>query len=108
VALVYSPAATGTSTARISHGLQNGGIAPIETRTRTRCWPEALEAGGDRHQGSIGNALDLSRAALFQIRQGLEYTTPPTSTCATAKQTHRGIELAAQGKRHARPDWASR
>jgi iron complex outermembrane receptor protein len=56
-------------------------------------------------KASIGNALELS-AALFQIRQGLEYTDAANVYVRNGEQTHRGIELAAQGKATRDLDWS--
>jgi iron complex outermembrane receptor protein len=55
------------------------------------------------HQVEIGakaaldNGINLS-AALFQIRQGLEYTDANDTYVRNGRETHRGIELTAQGK----------
>ena len=106
VALVYSPARAVNVYASFSHGLQNGGIAPMETENQNQMLApqrsRQVELGA---KATVGNALDLS-AALFQIRQGLEYTDAANVYVRSGEQTHRGIELAAQGKASRDLDWS--
>jgi len=106
VAVVYSPARAWNVYASFSHGLQNGGIAPMETENQNQMLApqrsRQVELGA---KASIGNALELS-AALFQIRQGLEYTDAANVYVRRGEQTHRGIELAAQGKATRDLDWS--
>jgi iron complex outermembrane receptor protein len=106
VALVYSPARAWNVYGSFSHGLQNGGIAPMETANQNQMLaPQRSRQVEIGTKASIGNALELS-AALFQIRQGLEYTDAANVYVRNGEQTHRGIELAAQGKATRDLDWS--
>lgn len=81
-----------------SQGLQHGGIAPFGTSNEFRVLDPArshqVEVGT---KGSLGDALQLS-AALFQIRQGLEYTDASNTYVRNGRETHRGLDLTASGK----------
>jgi len=98
-----------------SHGLQHGGIAPMGSSNEA----SVLAPGRSRQvefgaKGALANGLNLS-AALFQIRQGLEYEDPFQSVNVVVdgtaqerhpyvrggRQTHRGLELSADGRRGA-------
>jgi iron complex outermembrane receptor protein len=106
VALVFSPARDWNVYGAISHGLQHGGIAPMQTTNEN-----TVLAPQRSHQVEIGakaaldNGVNLS-AALFQIRQGLEYTDANNTFVRNGKETHRGIELTAQGKATPALDWS--
>ncbi|MFL6631881.1 MAG: TonB-dependent siderophore receptor [Massilia sp.] len=106
VALVFSPARDWNVYGAISHGLQHGGIAPMQTTNEN-----TVLAPQRSHQVEIGakaaldNGINLS-AALFQIRQGLEYTDANNTFVRNGKETHRGIELTAQGKATPALDWS--
>jgi iron complex outermembrane receptor protein len=98
VALVYSVVPDWNVYGSLSHGLEHGGIAPIQTTNEN----QALAASRSRQvelgvKGIVGDALALS-AALFQIRKGLEYTDAGNTFVRNGDETHRGLELAAQGK----------
>jgi iron complex outermembrane receptor protein len=85
-----------------SQGLQHGGIAPMQTTNENQVLEPArshqVEIGT---KGSLGDALSLS-AALFQIGQGLEYTDASNTYVRNGRETHRGLEVTANGK--ATPD----
>ncbi|KQV52256.1 TonB-dependent siderophore receptor [Massilia sp. Root335] len=106
VALVFSPARDWNVYGTISHGLQHGGVAPMQTTNENQ-----VLAPQRSHQVEIGakaalaNGLDLS-AALFQIRQGLEYTDAGNTFVRNGRETHRGIELTAQGRATPALDWS--
>jgi iron complex outermembrane receptor protein len=106
VALVFSPAHAWNVYAAVSHGLQHGGIAPMQTTNENQ-----VLAPQRSHQVEIGakaaldNGIDLS-AALFQIRQGLEYTDANNTFVRNGRETHRGVELTAQGKATPALDWS--
>ena len=106
VALVFSPARDWNVYGAVSHGLQHGGIAPMQTTNENQ-----VLAPQRSHQVEIGakaaldNGINLS-AALFQIRQGLEYTDARNTFVRNGKETHRGIELTAQGKATPALDWS--
>jgi iron complex outermembrane receptor protein len=111
VALVYGLNRDWNVYGSISHGLQHGGIAPMETANENQVMDpgrsKQLEIGA---KGSVAG-LNLS-ASLFQIRQGLEYTDPNHSVTVVVdgealqrhpyvrggRETHRGLELSADGK----------
>jgi iron complex outermembrane receptor protein len=111
VALVYAIDRDWNVYGSVSHGLQHGGIAPMETANEN----QVLEPGRSKQlelgtKGSVAG-VNLS-ASLFQIRQGLEYTDPNRTVAVVVdgetlqrhpfvrggRETHRGFELAADGK----------
>ncbi|WP_429203082.1 TonB-dependent siderophore receptor [Massilia sp. UYP11] len=98
VALVYAPARDWRVYGSISHGLQYGGIAPMETTNQNTALPPSrskqLEFGVKRN---VNEQLALS-GALFEIRQGLEYTNAANTFVRAGEQTHRGVELSAMGR----------
>jgi len=110
VALVYGVTRDWNVYGSFSHGLQHGGIAPMGTSNEA----QVLAPGRSRQvefgaKGSI-SGVNLS-AALFQIRQGLEYEDPNQDVAVlvdgeqelrhpfvrNGRETHRGIEFAADG-----------
>jgi iron complex outermembrane receptor protein len=106
VALVYSPTSSWNVYGSYSHGLQNGDIAPMGTTNES-----AMLAPGRSRQteigakAAVGDSLTLS-AALFDIRQGLEYTNAANAYVRNGTETHRGLELGAQGKATRNLDWS--
>ncbi|MBZ2208204.1 TonB-dependent siderophore receptor [Massilia soli] len=103
VALVYNPTQDWTVYGSMAHGLEHGGIAPIETTNANRALDPSrskqLEFGV---KGAINNSINVS-AAVFQVTKGLEYTQANadgiTSTYVRAGEAeHRGVELGVQGK----------
>ena len=98
VALVYAPTRDWRVYGSISHGLQYGGIAPMETTNQNTALPPSrskqLEFGVKRN---VNEQLALS-GALFEIRQGLEYTNAANTFVRAGEQTHRGVELSAMGR----------
>jgi iron complex outermembrane recepter protein len=106
VALVFSPTHDWNVYGAISHGLQHGGVAPMQTTNENQ-----VLAPQRSHQVEIGakatldNGTNLS-AALFQIRQGLEYTDAHNTFVRNGKETHRGIELTAQGMATPALEWS--
>lgn len=98
VALVYKPARDWSVYGSLSHGLQHGGIAEMGTANEASVLPpgrsKQVELGV---KGVINNAVMLS-AAVFDIRQGLEYVNAANVFVRAGQQRHRGLELAAQGK----------
>jgi iron complex outermembrane receptor protein len=98
VALVYAATPDWNVYGSVSHGLEYGGIAPMETENENR----ALVPGRSKQfelgiKGIVGEALTMS-AALFQIRKGLEYTDASNFYVRNGEQTHRGLELSATGR----------
>jgi len=106
VALVFSPVRDWNVYGAVSHGLQHGGVAPMQTTNENQ-----VLAPQRSHQVEIGakaaldNGINLS-AALFQIRQGLEYTDARNTFVRNGNETHRGVELTAQGKATPALDWS--
>jgi iron complex outermembrane receptor protein len=106
VALMFSPARDWNVYGMVSHGLQHGGVAPMQTTNENQ-----VLAPQRSHQVEIGakaaldNGINLS-AALFQIRQGLEYTDAHNTFVRNGKETHRGVELTAQGRATPALDWS--
>lgn len=106
VALVYSPRQDWNVYASFNDGLQNGGIAPMETVNQNQMLaPQRSRQFEVGAKAAMGDALTLS-AALFQIRQGLEYTDADNAYVRNGRQTHRGIELSADGKATPNLDWS--
>ncbi len=101
VALVYSPTQDWNLYAALSHGLEHGGIAPIETTNQnTALAPSRSKQVEVGVKGAINNDVTVS-AALFQIRKGHEFTDEAINTYVRrGESTHRGLELSAQGRFH--------
>jgi iron complex outermembrane receptor protein len=106
VALVFSPTRDWNVYGAVSHGLQHGGVAPMQTTNENQVLPpqrsHQVEIGA---KAALDNGVNLS-AALFQIRQGLEYTDAHNTFVRNGKETHRGVELTAQGKATPALDWS--
>ena len=82
----------------LSHGLEHGGIAPIETTNQnTALAPSRSKQFEIGVKGAIGNDTTVS-AALFQIRKGHEFTDETNTYVRAGDRTHRGLELSAQGR----------
>jgi iron complex outermembrane receptor protein len=98
VALVYSPTQDWNLYASMTHGLEHGGIAPIQTTfENTALAPSRSKQFEVGVKGALNNNVTLS-AALFQVRKGLEYTDASNTFVRSGEQTHRGFEVSAQGK----------
>lgn len=104
LALVYRIARDWNVYGSFSHGLQNGGIAPMETSNEYQALPPARSRQGELGlKGALSNGLNVS-AALFQIRQGLEFTDPNQTIgglhpyVRAGRETHRGVEFSADGR----------
>ena len=101
VALVYNPTQDWTVYGSMAHGLEHGGVAPIETTNANR----ALDPSRSKQvefgvKGAMNRDMTVS-AALFQVTKGLEFTANPdgTSTYVRAGEAqHRGLELGMHGK----------
>jgi iron complex outermembrane receptor protein len=98
VALVYSPNQDWNVYGSFTEGLEHGGIAPIGTSNQNT----ALAPSSSRQfelgiKGALNNDTNLS-AALFQIRKGHEFTNAANTFVRSGDATHRGLELAAQGR----------
>ncbi|MCC6071814.1 TonB-dependent siderophore receptor [Massilia sp. GCM10020059] len=102
VALVYNPTQDWTVYGSMAHGLEHGGVAPIETTNANR----ALDPGRSKQlefgvKAAMNNRLNVS-AAVFQVTKGLEFTQANEDGTATfvraGEAQHRGVELGVQGK----------
>lgn len=97
VALVYTPSQDWMAYGSYSHGLQHGGTADQGTSNED----EVLAPGRSKQvefglKGIVSNSMTVS-AALFQIKQGLEYENAVPTFVRSGEQIHRGLELGAQG-----------
>jgi iron complex outermembrane receptor protein len=98
VALVYSPNQDWNLYGALSHGLEHGGIAPIQTTNENKALaPSRSKQFELGIKGAVNNDMTVS-AALFQIRKGLEFTDGSNTYVRSGDETHRGLELAAQGR----------
>ncbi len=98
LALMYQPAQNWMVYASLAHGMQYGETAPFQTTNENVTLPpqrsKQVELGA---KGVVNDSLTVS-AALFQIRQGLEYTDASNTFVSNGQRTHRGVELSAQGR----------
>ena len=97
VALVYNPSTDWMTYASYSHGLQHGGTAGQGTSNEH----EVLAPGRSKQvelgvKGVVSDSMTVS-AALFQIKQGLEYENAVPTFVRNGEEIHRGLELGAQG-----------
>ncbi|MDB5918004.1 MAG: TonB-dependent receptor [Massilia sp.] len=82
----------------LTHGLEHGGIAPIQTTNQnTALAPSRSKQFEVGVKGAIGNDVTVA-AALFQIRKGHEFTNAANTFVRAGDETHRGLELSAEGK----------
>ncbi|MFZ6648305.1 TonB-dependent siderophore receptor [Undibacterium sp. TJN25] len=98
IALVFSPQNNWSVYGSFTEGLEHGGIAPLGTNN-----VNALLNPSKSRQYEFGVKADLLRdfsvsAAVFQIKQSLEYTNADNDYVANGKEKHTGIELSAQGR----------
>ncbi|WP_229510842.1 MULTISPECIES: TonB-dependent siderophore receptor [unclassified Massilia] len=96
VSLVYSPSRNWNLYGTLAHGLESGGVAPIETTNANQDLgpnrSKQLEFGA---KGILGAGVSVS-AAVFQITTGLEYTDASDTFVRNGERNHRGLELSAQ------------
>ncbi|HEY0063080.1 MAG TPA: TonB-dependent siderophore receptor [Telluria sp.] len=96
--LVYTPAADWMLYASAAHGMEHGGVAPMETENQNQTLAPSrsrqIEFGV---KGIVNNSMTVS-GSLFQIKKGFEYIDANNVFVRAGEQTHRGIELGAQGK----------
>ncbi len=103
VALMYSAGADWNVYGALTHGLEHGGIAPVDPVNPLTNENQALSPSRSKQfeigvKGALGQDTTVS-AALFQIRKGHEFTDQETRTFVRAgDETHRGFELSAQGR----------
>jgi iron complex outermembrane receptor protein len=96
VSLVYSPTKNWNVYGTLAHGLESGGVAPIETTNAN------MDLGPNRSKqlefgvkGVAGAGVSVS-AAVFQITSGLEYIDAGNTFVRNGQRKHRGLELSAQ------------
>ena len=102
VSLVYNPTQDWTVYGSMAHGLEHGGVAPIETTNANRALDPSrskqLEFGV---KGAVNSDVNVS-AAVFQVTKGLEFTQANADGSATyvraGEAQHRGVELGVNGK----------
>jgi iron complex outermembrane recepter protein len=98
LALVYSPVRDWNVYGSVGHAMEQGGVAPMgtanENQTLAPSRSKQVELGV---KGMLGDAMNVS-AALFQIRRGNEYIDATNTFVRNGDETHRGLELGAQGK----------
>ena len=98
VALVYSPNQDWNLYGALTHGLEHGGIAPIKTTFQnTALAPSRSKQIELGVKGAVNDDMTVS-AALFQIRKGHEFTDASNTYVRAGDETHRGLELSAQGR----------
>jgi iron complex outermembrane receptor protein len=96
VALVYSLTKNWNTYASLAHGLQSGGVAPIETRNpNTDLGPNRSKQTELGVKGNAGAGVSVA-AAVFEITTGLEYTNANNTFVRNGQANHRGLELSAQ------------
>jgi len=97
VALVYNPNSDWTVYGSLSHGLEHGGVPGMGTENEgiglAPSRSKQLEFGV---KGIVGDGLTVS-GALFEVKRGLEFEDSAGYLVNRGQQTHRGIELGAQG-----------
>lgn len=97
VSLTYAPVTDWMFYATAAHGMEHGGTAPMETENQNAVLAPSrskqLEFGV---KGIVNNSMTVT-GSLFEIKRGFEYTNSANSFVRAGEQTHRGIELGAQG-----------
>ena len=98
VALAYNPTRDWTVYGMVAHGMEHGGIAPKRTSNEfTGLAPSRSKQLEFGVKGIVSDSLNVS-AALFDIVKGLEYTNAANTFVRNGEQTHRGLEMSADGK----------
>jgi iron complex outermembrane receptor protein len=96
VSLVYSPTKNWNVYGTLAHGLESGGVAPIETTNANQdLGPSRSKQIEFGLKGIAGEGVSVS-AAVFQITSGLEYTDASETFVRNGQRKHRGLELSAQ------------
>ncbi|WP_426102800.1 TonB-dependent siderophore receptor [Massilia sp. TSP1-1-2] len=97
LSLVYNPNRDWMVYGTVAHGMEHGGEAEFGTKN----YPDVLAPSRSRQieigaKGVVSSMLTLS-GALFQIKRGNEFTSTDNYFVRGGTQTHRGLELGAQG-----------
>jgi iron complex outermembrane recepter protein len=97
VSLVYMPSNDWMVYGTAAHGMEHGGTADMGTEnenvTLAPSRSKQLEVG---FKGVVNNNVTLS-GALFEIKRGFEFENDADYFVRAGEQTHRGLELGAQG-----------
>lgn len=98
LALQYNWNADWNAYVSATHGLEHGGVAPLETANVGSALAPSrskqLEVG---LKGAIGADASVS-AAIFDIRRSHEFTNADNVYVRAGDEVHRGLELSAQGR----------
>ncbi|MFL6710449.1 MAG: TonB-dependent siderophore receptor [Massilia sp.] len=98
VALEYSVTQDWNVYASSTHGLEHGGLAPLETENQGRALAPSrskqLEVGV---KGAIGRDTTMS-AAIFDIRRGHEFTNAENYFVRAGDERHTGLEATVEGR----------
>ncbi|MEJ7804954.1 MAG: TonB-dependent siderophore receptor [Telluria sp.] len=97
LSLVYNPSQDWMVYGTAAHGMEHGGEAEFGTKN----YPDILAPSRSKMfeigaKGVVSNTMTVS-GALFQIKRGNEYTNTDNFYVRGGTQTHRGLELGAQG-----------
>jgi iron complex outermembrane receptor protein len=96
LSLVYSLDKNWNVYGTLAHGLESGGVAPIETTNpNTDLGPNRAKQLEFGTKGIVGDGVSVS-AAVFQITSGLEYIDANNTFVRNGQRKHRGLELSAQ------------
>jgi len=97
VSLVYAPVTDWMVYATAIHGMENGGIAPMQTANENTALPPSRSKQFELGVKGIVNNQVQVHGALFQIKRGFEFINGSNVYVRGGEQTHRGLELGAQG-----------
>jgi iron complex outermembrane receptor protein len=97
LSLVYNPSQDWMVYGTFAHGMEHGGEAEFGTEN----YPDVLAPSRSKQieigaKGVINNMLTVS-GALFEIKRGNELVNDENYYVRAGTQTHRGLELGAQG-----------
>ena len=96
LSLVYSVNKNWNVYGTLAHGLDSGGVAPIETtNANTDLGPNRAKQFELGTKAIVGDGVSVN-AAVFQITNGLEYTDANNTFVRNGQRQHRGLELSAQ------------
>ena len=97
LSLVYHPNQDWMVYGTVAHGMEHGGEADFGTKN----YPDVLAPSRSKQieigaKGVVNNTLTVS-GALFESKRGNEFTNLDEFFVRAGSQTHRGLELGAQG-----------
>ncbi len=98
VALQYNVSSNWNVYASATHGLEHGGVAPLETENQgTALAPSRSKQFEIGTKGTIGNSTTLA-LAVFDIRRSHEFTDADNFYVRAGDEQHRGIEANIEGR----------